>query len=265
MSLELYVSIKEKQVYTDNGYETRNAVTGFFTSPSEGLEKITPVCLENTPDSGKICVVTASGNSFYMDKNGECVENAYEVGPIYARNLQSAFSALFGKIKRDLTLESCLLYEIDHDYSDTEPEDILSAKLTSELFKEISSANGKLSDDLKMRDYIAELTEFDEENPAFKAKLSSKELKNTAAHIMQIAESNAAEAANGKKAVCDPGADEALKMKLARTFTTRELSQLDTWSNGGEAPNELVEKALSTAPKFKIKTSFFEKLFGKKQ
>lgn len=265
MLKEIYVSVGDKLIFSDNGCETQTAVFGVFSSPSADRVKTELKNLPGTPDSGKICVVTASGSSFYMDKNGECVENSYEVGPIYATNLQSAFSSMFGKIKRDLTLESCLLYELDRDYSDSKPEDIIDSSLVRDLFKTIAGANGKLSDEITGRDYIAELTEFDESHKVFKDKLNSSELRTVAEYIMKIAEKNMLEsAAQGAKVTCDIGADEKLKNDLAKTFTTKEIAMLEKWASGGEVSDELRDKALALAPKFKVKVSLFAKLFGKK-
>lgn len=264
MSQVLFVSESEREVYTEIGFEKQRRIDGFFTDPGEGRREIEPGCLPGSPDSGRICVVTASGSSFYMNENGECIENSYMVGPICAKNLQSAFSALFGKVKRELTLESCALYDIDRDYSESEPEDIFSAKLVGELFKKVANCNGKLDGESIARDYIAELTEFDEQNPAFTTKLNSKELKAVADYLMKTAEKSALQAApKGAKLINDPGAFESLKIKLAQTFTSSELKQLEPLTRGEDAPSELASKALALAPKLKTKVSLFEKLFGK--
>ena len=261
MSEKLYMVKSSRNVYTETGYETRECVDGFFTSPSENSVGVDPVCLPGSPDSGRVIVVEATGCSFYMNENGECVENRYEVAPVIAKNLQSAFCSLFGRVKRELTLESCKIYEIGKDYSSDEPEDIFTAKLTGELFKKVSAANGKLDPESMSRDYIAELTEFDEQNPAFTTKLNSKELKSVADHLMKTAEENAAKDAKpGAKLVFDPGTYEILREKLAKTFTTRELKLLEAPDS---APDELKSKALALAPKAKAKVSFLAKLFGK--
>ena len=124
MSEKLFMVRTERQVYTETGYETRSVIDGFFTTPAENSVEVTPILLSGSPDSGRVVVVCASGYSFFMNENGECVENRYEVEPVIAKNLQSAFCKLFGRVKRELTLESCKLYEIGKDYSSEEPEDI---------------------------------------------------------------------------------------------------------------------------------------------
>ena len=264
MSTKLFISESEREVYTETGYEKQNFIDGFFTSPGDGLKEVDPICLPGSPDSGRICVVTASGSSFYMNEKGECVENSYMVGPVFAKNVQSAFISLFGKVKRELTLESCKLYDIDKDYSEIEPEDIFAEKLIGELFKKVAGANGKLDAESMSRDYVAELTEFDEQNPAFTTKLNSKELKSVADYLMKTAEANALKSAPAKsKLSTDPGAYEGLRTKLAQTFTNRELSSLEPIVRGEEVPPELLSKALSLAPKFKAKVSLFARLFGK--
>lgn len=264
MSTKLYVSESEREVYTEVGYEKQRCVDGFFTTPGEGRKEVDPACLPGSPDSGRICVVTASGSSFYMNDNGECVENSYMVGPVYAKNVQSALVSLFGKVKRELTLESCKLYEVDKDYSETEPEDIFAEKLISELFKKVAAGNGKLDEESMSRDYVAELTEFDEQNPAYTTKLNSNELKAVADYLMKTAEKNALESApKNAKLVSDPGAYEVLRTKLAQTFTTAEIKKLEPMARGESVPAELESKALALAPKFKAKVSFFAKLFGK--
>ncbi len=264
MSTKLYVSESEHEVYTEIGYEKQRRVDGFFTAPGEGRTEVDPVCLPGSPDSGRICVVTASGSSFYMNDKGVCVENSYMVGPVCAKNVQSALVSLFGKVKRDLTLESCLLYEIDKDYSETEPEDIFAEKLIGELFKKVAAGNGRLDAESMSRDYVAELTEFDEQNPAYTTKLNSKELKSVADYLMKTAEKTALESApKNAKVASDPGAYEALKTKLAQTFTTAEIKKLEPMTRGEEVPAGLGSKALALAPKFKAKVSFFAKLFGK--
>lgn len=258
---ELYMLETEREVYTDTGSERRKVIDGFFTKELEGTVKISPKLLDGSPDSGRVIVAYASGSSFYLGEGGECIENHYYVGPIAARNMQSAFAAMFGKIKRELTLESCKIYELDRDYSETEPEDIYCEKLTSELFRKMSESNGKLDDELLSRDYIAELTEFDEQNPAFTSKLNSKELKSVAHDMLARAEAEAmANAPEGAKLAADPGAEESLKEKLAKNLTMRELRLVAS----GEASEELLAKAGSFMPKFKVKTSFFARLFGKK-
>lgn len=251
----------EREVYTETGYEKRRVIDGFFSEMREGAIEVEPRLLEGSPDSGRIVAAYASGSSFYLGEGGECIENHYDVGPIIARNMQSAFSAMFGMVKRQLTLESCRLYELDRDYSETEPEEVFDEKLTSELFRKMSEANGKLDDGSLARDYIAELVEFDEEKPAFKSKLGSKELNTVASEMLSRAQKDLlAQAPEGARAVSDPGAEETLKSRLAKNLTMREIKLMAD----NEASEELWTKANAFMPKIKLKTSFFARLFGKK-
>lgn len=263
----MFIVESDIQVYTENGYENSRAVTGIYSDGSSGGREFEPLMLDGSPDCGSICVVTAAGSSYYMNENGELIENSYEVGPVCGRNLQSALLGLWGRdgVKRELTLESCRIYEIGKDYSDELPEDILHEKVVEELFRKLLDSNGRLDDSEIARDYIAELTEFDEQNPTFTKKLNSPELKAVAQYLIGISEKSAIEnAPEGAKLVSDPSAYETLKSKLAKTFTTREIKILEGWTRGETVDQALSSKALALAPKFSAKVSFFAKLFGKK-